>query len=84
VLPPCPEDLRRLFRVKSRHQLRSRIKECRRLKMVAVLRISPAQDEMPQDNTQLGPGEKGYSGGDHKEARAQATDFLKKRNKKGK
>jgi hypothetical protein len=44
----------------------------------------PPQDEMPQDNTQLGPGEKGYSGGDHKEARAQATDFLKKRNKKGK
>jgi hypothetical protein len=44
----------------------------------------PPQDEMPQDNTQLQAGEKGYSGGDQKEARSQATDFLKKRNKKGK
>jgi hypothetical protein len=39
---------------------------------------------MPQDNTQLQAGEQGYGGGDQKEARSQATDFLKKRNKKGK
>jgi hypothetical protein len=44
----------------------------------------PPEGEIPQDNTQLQPGEQGYGGGDQKEARSQATDFLKKRNKKGK
>jgi hypothetical protein len=51
-----PVGLRRLFRVKSRHRLRSRIKERRRLKMVECCGSSPGRRDASGQHAVAGGG----------------------------